>query len=188
MGIILVSPHHLCSVTCCSCWSLASYKGVISWLSITVTYRELCSCYKHAYNKNITSYNWQFIQWTRPDIPQAVGLTSSSVQSQQKTAAKRIIHYLKGTFDMALRYKKGDKINQIFRYWFCRRPGRLMLNKRLCVLHELVSWSSKKQPIVTHLLLKLTMLPQVMLLRKLPGFNVYFYDFHVLLLKSIILW
>ncbi len=48
---------------------------------------------------------------TRPDIAQAVGVVSkfnSKPTQAHQTAVKRILRYLKGTMDLALRYSKSD--------------------------------------------------------------------------------
>ena len=93
---------------------------------------------------------------TRPDTSQAVGLISKFSAKPTKahlTAAKWIIRYLKGTSDTALRYKKSDE-GQLIRYSDADFAGDLN-DQRSTSSHvffmsqRLISWSSKKQPIVT---------------------------------------
>ena len=48
---------------------------------------------------------------TRPDIAHAVGVVSkfnANLKEAHLTAVKRILRYLKGTIDLALKYKKGS--------------------------------------------------------------------------------
>lgn len=93
---------------------------------------------------------------TRPDISQAVGLVSkfsAKPTEAHLTAAKWIIRYLKGTSDMALRYKKSDK-GQLVGYLDANFAGDLddrhsTSGYVFFMSQGLVSWSSKKQPIVT---------------------------------------
>ena len=92
----------------------------------------------------------------RPDISQAVGLVSkfsAKPTEAHLTAAKWIIRYLKGTSDMALRYKKSDK-GQLVGYLDANFAGdlddrHLTSGYVFFMSQGLVSWSSKKQPIVT---------------------------------------
>lgn len=93
---------------------------------------------------------------TRPDISHAVGVVAkfnSGPNEAHLTAVKRILRYLKGTSDITLKYKKGEK-DELLVYSDADYAGDV--DDRHSTTGNLflmsggpVSWTSKKQPIVT---------------------------------------
>ncbi|KAK2968675.1 hypothetical protein RJ640_001578 [Escallonia rubra] len=97
-----------------------------------------------------------YLTTTRPDIMYSVSLISRYMENPTELhllAAKRIFRYLKGTIDFGLLYKKGEKSYLIgftdsdyagdIDDWKSTSGYAFMLGSGA------VSWSSKKQPIVT---------------------------------------
>ena len=93
---------------------------------------------------------------TRPDITEAVGLVSkfnSKPTEAHLTAAKRILRYLKGTLNLALKYQKSDNGMLMTGYsdadWASDPDDRHSTTRHLFVIAGgTVSWLSKKQAIV----------------------------------------
>ena len=92
---------------------------------------------------------------TRPDIAQAVGVVSkfnSKPNEAHLTAVKRILRYLKGTVDLALRYqqsKDGVLIGYSDADWGGDLDDRHSTTGNLFVMARgAISWLSKKQAIV----------------------------------------
>ncbi|XP_057969405.1 secreted RxLR effector protein 161-like [Malania oleifera] len=97
-----------------------------------------------------------YLTATRPDIMHVVSVISSYMECPTKIhllAAKRILRYLQGTKEFGLFFKRGEKL---YLFGFtdsdyaedsddCKSTSRyvFMLGTRA------ISWSSKKQPIVT---------------------------------------
>lgn len=92
---------------------------------------------------------------TRPDIAQAVGVVSkfnSKPSEAHLTAVKRIMRYLKGTADFALKYRKssgGVLTGYADADWAGDQDNRHSTSGVLFLMAEgSISWLSKKQPIV----------------------------------------
>ena len=93
---------------------------------------------------------------TRPDISQAVAVVSkynSNPSEAHLTAVKRILRYLKGTLDITLKYRKSDQ-DEVLGYSDADYAGdvddRHSTTGNLFLMSgALISWFSKKQPIVT---------------------------------------
>ena len=93
---------------------------------------------------------------TRPDISQAVAVVSkynSNPSEAHLTAVKRILRYLKGTLDITLKYRKSDQ-GEVLGYSDADYAGdvddRHSTTGNLFLMSgALISWFSKKQPIVT---------------------------------------
>jgi len=92
---------------------------------------------------------------TRPDYAQAVGVVSkfnSKPTTIHLTAVKRILHYLKGTVDLALKYQKSAE-RTLIEYsdadWGGDPDDRHSTTGNLFVMAEgAISWVSKKQAVV----------------------------------------
>ena len=92
---------------------------------------------------------------TRPDIAHAVGVVSkfnSNPTEAHLTAVKRILRYLKGTINLALKYKE-DETNSLIGYsdadWAGDLDDRYSTTGNLFLLAGgAVSWVSKKQHVV----------------------------------------
>ena len=92
---------------------------------------------------------------TRPDIAQAVGVVSkynSNPSQLHLTAAKRILRYLKGTTELAIKYQKSDN-ESLIGYsdadWAGDQDDRHLTTGNLFIMAGgPISWLSKKQPIV----------------------------------------
>ncbi|GMI66347.1 hypothetical protein HRI_000304000 [Hibiscus trionum] len=110
---------------------------------------------------NNTSYkqivgSLMYLTATRPDIMHAVSLISRFMECPKEMhllAAKRILRYLKGTASYGLFYKRGEKTN-LFDFTDSDYAGDLDDRKStsgyaFMLGTGVVSWSSKKQPIVT---------------------------------------
>lgn len=97
-----------------------------------------------------------YLTATRPDIMYYVSLTSRYMENPTEMhllAAKRILHYLQGTRDFGLFYKKGEKL-ELFGFTNSDYAGdqddRRSTSGYIFMLGTgAISWSSKKQPIVT---------------------------------------
>ncbi|KAJ8630112.1 hypothetical protein MRB53_023435 [Persea americana] len=95
-----------------------------------------------------------YLTATRPDIMYYVSLISRYMENPTHLlAAKRILRYLQGTRDFGLFYKKGEKL-ELFRFTNSDYAGdqddRRSTSGYVFMLGTgAVSWSSKKQPIVT---------------------------------------
>jgi hypothetical protein len=93
---------------------------------------------------------------TRPDIAYAVGVVSkfnSKPSEAHLTAVKRILRYLKGTADLALKYQKSDH-GMLIGYsdadWAGDLDDRHSTTGNLFLMEEgAVSWLSKKQATVS---------------------------------------
>ncbi|XP_057990289.1 secreted RxLR effector protein 161-like [Hevea brasiliensis] len=93
---------------------------------------------------------------TRPDIMHAVSLISRYMENPKELhllAAKRIFRYLKGTVDFGLLYKKGEK-SDLIGFSDSDYAGDVDDRKSISgyvfmLSSRAVSWSSKKQSIVT---------------------------------------
>lgn len=91
---------------------------------------------------------------TRPDIAHAVGVVSkfnSNPTEAHLTAVKRILRYLKGTIDLALRFndEPGSLIGYSDADWAGDLDDRHSTTGNLFLLAGgAVSWLSKKQPVV----------------------------------------
>ena len=92
---------------------------------------------------------------TRPDISQAVGVISkfsSRPTEAHLTAAKRILHYLKGTDNLAVKYQKSDNgtlIGYADADWAGDPEDRHSTSGNLFLMGEgPISWLSKKQTTV----------------------------------------
>ncbi|RVW50977.1 Retrovirus-related Pol polyprotein from transposon RE1 [Vitis vinifera] len=113
---------------------------------------------------------------TRPDIMHVVSVISIYMECPTKIhllAAKRIFRYLQGTKEFGLFYKNGEK-SDLFGFTDSDYAGDLDDRKStsgyvLMMGTRAVSWSSKKQPIVTYHPLKLNLLLQQLVLFKLFG-------------------
>lgn len=97
-----------------------------------------------------------YITSTRPDIMHAVSTLSRYMENPTKMhlmAAKRVFRYLKGTTDFGILYKKG-KMSSVYGYTDSDYAGDIDDRKStsgnvFLMSSGAVSWSSKKQPIVT---------------------------------------
>ncbi|KAL0537452.1 hypothetical protein IC582_026430 [Cucumis melo] len=97
-----------------------------------------------------------YLTATRPDIMYAVSSISRFMKSPTKfhlLAAKRILRYIKGTSDLGMLYQRRRKLNLV---GFSDSDYAGDLNDRKSISgyvfmlgSEAISWSSKKQPIVT---------------------------------------
>ncbi|XP_056163923.1 secreted RxLR effector protein 161-like [Syzygium oleosum] len=93
---------------------------------------------------------------TRPDIMYGVSLISRYMEDPTKKhlqAAKRILHYLKGTASLGLFYKKGENSN-LFGFTDSDYASDIEDRKStsgyvFTLSSAAVLWSSKKQPLVT---------------------------------------
>ena len=91
---------------------------------------------------------------TRPDIAQAVGVVSkfsSKPNEAHLTAVKRILRYLKGTGDLALKYEKskGVLVGYSDADWAGDMDDRHSTSGNLFLMAGgSISWLSKKQPVV----------------------------------------
>ena len=98
-----------------------------------------------------------YLTATRPDIMYAVSLISRYMESPTEThllAAKRILRYLQGTKDFGLLYKTSEKSSKLVGFTDSDYAGdqddRRSTSGYVFMLGTgAVSWSSKKQPIVT---------------------------------------
>ncbi|KAK9681859.1 hypothetical protein RND81_10G032400 [Saponaria officinalis] len=112
-------------------------------------------------NVNSTLYkqmvgSLMYLTATRPDIMYAVSMVSRYMERPKEThllAAKRILRYLRGTTDFGIFYNKGAKSELI---GFCDSDYAGDLDDRrstsgyvFMLGFAVVSWCSKKQPIVT---------------------------------------
>ncbi|XP_019054183.1 PREDICTED: uncharacterized protein LOC109115040 [Nelumbo nucifera] len=97
-----------------------------------------------------------YLTATRPDIMYAVSLISRYMERPKEIhllAAKRIFQYLQGTAEYGLFYKKGEK-SDLFGFTDSDYAGDLDDRKStsgyvFMMGSAVVSWCSKKQPIVT---------------------------------------
>ncbi|KAK2970503.1 hypothetical protein RJ640_013575 [Escallonia rubra] len=97
-----------------------------------------------------------YLTTTRPDIMYSVSLISRYMENPTELhllAAKRIFRYLKGTIDFGLLYKKGEK-SYLMGFTDSDYAGDIDDRKStsgyaFMLGSGAVSWSSKKQPIVT---------------------------------------
>ncbi|XP_038889348.1 secreted RxLR effector protein 161-like [Benincasa hispida] len=93
---------------------------------------------------------------TRPNIMYVVNLISRFMESPTELhllAAKRILRYLKGTLSLGILYQKGEKLNLVG-FSDSDYVGDLNVRKStsgyvFMLCSGAISWSSKKQPIVT---------------------------------------
>ena len=92
---------------------------------------------------------------TRPDIAQAVGVVSkfnSKPSQAHLTAVKRILRYLKGTTDLALKYQRSENcrlIGYLDADWAGDQDDRHSTTGNLLVMAGgPISWLSKKQAVV----------------------------------------
>ena len=97
-----------------------------------------------------------YLTATRPDIMYSVSLISRYMENPTKMhllAAKRIFRYLKGTMEFGLFFKKGEKSDLIgftdSDYAGDQDDRRSTSGFVFMLDSGAVSWSSKKQPIVT---------------------------------------
>ncbi|XP_050241952.1 secreted RxLR effector protein 161-like [Quercus robur] len=97
-----------------------------------------------------------YLTTTRPDIMYSVSLISRYMENPTKIhllAAKRILRYLQGTRDFGLFYKKGEKSDLLgftdSDYAGDQDDRRSTSDYVFMLGTGVVSWSSKKQPIVT---------------------------------------
>ena len=113
------------------------------------------------YVEDATSYRsliggLQYLVLTRPEIAFTVHKLSQYVSTptlQHILACKRVLRYLKGTEDYGLKFTAGGEI-KLTRYtnadWACDIDDRKSTWAYCIYLeHNLISWSSKKQSIVT---------------------------------------
>ena len=97
-----------------------------------------------------------YLTATRPDLMYAVSLISRFMANPSEThwnAIKRILRYLKGTTELGIFYKKGEDI-KLVAYTDSDYAGDIDDRKStsgfvFSLGTGAVSWSSKKQPIVT---------------------------------------
>lgn len=97
-----------------------------------------------------------YITTTRPDLQFAVSLLSRYMSKPTQLhlqAAKRMLRYLKGTLDFGIWYKRGG-IGKLLAYTDSDFAGDIDGKKStsgyvFLMNGEAVTWSSKKQPIVT---------------------------------------
>ncbi|XP_057980101.1 uncharacterized mitochondrial protein AtMg00810-like [Malania oleifera] len=97
-----------------------------------------------------------YLTATRPDIMYYVSLISRYMENPTEMhllAAKRILRYLQGTRDFGLFYEKAEKL-ELFRFtdsdYVGEQDDRRSTSGYVFMLGTgAVSWSSKKQPIVT---------------------------------------
>ncbi|XP_016704342.1 secreted RxLR effector protein 161-like [Gossypium hirsutum] len=97
-----------------------------------------------------------YLTTTRPDIMYGVSLISKYMKSPTEKhlqAAKRILRYLKGTTSFGLLYKKGENLD-LFGFIDSDYAGDIEDRKStsgyvFMLGSTTISWSSKKQPIVT---------------------------------------
>ncbi|XP_073303043.1 secreted RxLR effector protein 161-like [Primulina huaijiensis] len=97
-----------------------------------------------------------YLTATRPDIMYSVSLISRYMESPTEMhllAVKRILRYLQGTFEFGLFYKNGEK-SDLLAFADSDYAGDLNDRKStsgyaFMLGSGVVSWSSKKQPIVT---------------------------------------
>jgi len=96
-----------------------------------------------------------YLTATQPDIMQAASIISRHMENPKEIhhlVARRILRYLRGTTDFGLIYKKGEKTNL---FGFSDKVYAGDLNDRRSTFRffmlssAAVSWSSKKQPLVT---------------------------------------
>ncbi|XP_059654249.1 secreted RxLR effector protein 161-like [Cornus florida] len=97
-----------------------------------------------------------YLVTTRPDIMHVVSLISRYMESPSEMhllAAKRIFRYLQGTIDFGLFYRKGEKSDLIgftdSDYAGDQDDRKSTSGYAFMLGSGAVSWSSKKQPIVT---------------------------------------
>ena len=115
----------------------------------------------NATNVNATEYkqlvgSLLYLIATRPDIMYAVGLVSRYMENPMEMhllTAKRILRYLQGTKDFGLFYKKGEKMELVgftdSDYAGDQDDRRSTSGFVFMMGTGAVSWSSKKQQIVT---------------------------------------
>ena len=111
------------------------------------------------YNRIIESL--MYLTSTRPDLVYSVSLISRYMAKPTEIhlqATKRILRYLKGTFDYGIMYRKGDStdlIAYINSDYASDVDDRKSTSGYMFLLSSgAVSWVSKKQPIVTLLTTK----------------------------------
>jgi hypothetical protein len=119
--------------------------------------------FKDPEGKRVDSTNYKqivgslmYLTATRPDIMYAVSLISRYMENPKEIhllAAKRIFRYLQGTADFGLLYKKGehsDLMGFTDSDYAGDQDDRKSTSGYVFMLGTgVVSWSSKKQPIVT---------------------------------------
>ncbi|XP_024030833.1 uncharacterized protein LOC112094380 [Morus notabilis] len=91
-----------------------------------------------------------YLTATRPYIMYSVSLISRYMENPTELhllAAKRIFRFLQGTIDFGLLYKKGEK-SYLFGFIDSDYIGDIDDRKIFMLSFGVVSWSSKKQPIV----------------------------------------
>ena len=92
---------------------------------------------------------------TRPDIAQAVGVVlkfCSQPTEAHLTAVKRILRYLNGTQNLAIKFQKSDEALVAYSYadWAGDLDDRRSTTGNLFLMaHGPISWVSKKQAVVT---------------------------------------
>ena len=97
-----------------------------------------------------------YLTSTRPDIVYAVCMISRYMKyptEKHLNAARWILHYVRGTFDLGVFYKKGDD-SKLVGYTNSDYIGDIDDRKStsgsiFMMSSRVICWSSKKQPIVT---------------------------------------
>ena len=111
--------------------------------------------FKTNYQSMLGSIMYIMLQ-TRPDIAYAISKLSqfsSNPTERHYQALKRVLRYLKGTKDLGITYRKGQKQGELLGWtdssWACDLDDAKSTSGYLMQLHgAAVSWCSQKQPTV----------------------------------------
>ena len=98
-----------------------------------------------------------YITATRPDLMYLVCLLSRYMANPTDLhiqATKRVLHYLKGTVELGVFYKRGEDVGELLAYTDIDYAGDTNDRKNtsgyvFLLSGGAVSWASKKQPVVT---------------------------------------
>ncbi|CAL8156023.1 unnamed protein product [Prunus armeniaca] len=98
----------------------------------------------------------QYLTWTRPDLSFDVNLVCQHLHQPRTNhlgVVKRILRYLKGSLDMGICFRKGPLVMQPYydaNWAGCPLDRRSTSGWCVFLGSNLISWSAKKQPIVSH--------------------------------------
>jgi hypothetical protein len=135
----------------------------------------------------------QYLTFTRPDISyvvQQVCLFMHDPKTQHMTALKRIIRYIKGTSTHGLHLSPSsiEKLTSYTDADWGGCPDTRRSTSGYCVYlgNNLVSWSAKRQPTLSLVLVqKQNIVVLLMLFLSLVGFGIYYWSFSVLSRKPL---
>lgn len=135
----------------------------------------------------------QYLTFTRPDISYAVQqicLHMHDPRDEHMHALKRIVRYIQGTLDLGL-HLYPSSVTDLRSYTdadWGRCPDTRRSTSGYCIFlgDNLISWSSKRQPVYLDQVLKPSIGESLMLSLSHVGYETFFWSYIVLLLK--LLW